>query len=76
MPAFKISGTFRMGEFWQRFTKEIAAKDENDARDAILSDLGSKHRIRRSLVRVKTIVALKPEEITDEVVRHKTGGGK
>jgi len=65
-----------MGDAWQRFTREVAAKDETDARHTLLSDLGSKHRIPRKLVRMKTVAAIRPDEVTDDVVRHRLGGAK
>ena len=76
MPAFRITGTFQMGRDRQRFTKEVAAKDEKAARHILLSDMGSKHGITRPNIQVKTVVPLKPEEITNPVVKHRVGGAK
>ena len=71
MPAFRVTGTFRMGGEWQRFTKEISATGEEDARHALLSDIGSKHGLARRLIRIKLIAPLQLDEVTDPVVRYK-----
>ena len=59
-----------MGGEWQRFTKEVAAEGEEDARHILLSDIGSKHRLTRAKIRLKTITTITAEEITNPVVRH------
>jgi large subunit ribosomal protein LX len=73
MPAYRVTGTFRNGEEWQRFTKEVAAASEEDARQHILSDIGSKHGLARRDVRLKTVTTITAEEITNPIVRHKVG---
>jgi len=65
-----------MGDTWQRFAKEVAAKNEEGARHTILSDLGSKHRLARRLIQVKAVTPLKPEEVTDAVVRYRIGAAQ
>ncbi|MBA3046474.1 MAG: 50S ribosomal protein L18a [Candidatus Thermoplasmatota archaeon] len=73
MKAFKVTGTFQMGRMTQHFSKEVISKDKNGATETILSDLGSKHKVKRYQISIKEVVELKPEDITDTIVSHKLG---
>ena len=44
---YKITGKFLMGERWRPFTKEVIAKTKENAKEILLSDVGSKHRVKR-----------------------------
>ena len=70
MKAFKITGTFQMGRDKQDFTKEIAAADKDAATEKILSDLGSKHNVKRYQIDIADIKPLKNDEITDLAVAY------
>jgi large subunit ribosomal protein LX len=70
MKAFRIKGEFLMGRTLQPFTKEVAAKDEADAVEKVLSILGSKHRAKRRDVRIEKVEELRPEEVIDPVVSY------
>jgi large subunit ribosomal protein LX len=70
MKAFKISGTFNMGlNVNQPFAKEMVADNKTAAREKALSDIGSRHNIKRRLITIKKIDELKPEEITDPIIK-------
>ncbi len=71
MKAFKATGTFLMGEKTQLFSKEVAAKDKNEAEELVFSIMGSKHNVKRFRIDIEKISPLKPEEITDPVVAYK-----
>jgi len=45
--AFRVAGVmyFEDGR-WQKFTKDVVAEDEDQAREKVLSILGSKHRLK------------------------------
>jgi large subunit ribosomal protein LX len=70
MKAFRVTGTFLMGRAWQRFRKEVAAPDKDAALEKIYSDLGSKHRVKRRAVRVRSIEELPKDAVTNPVVAH------
>jgi large subunit ribosomal protein LX len=53
---FKVSGKFKASTYYQPFTKIIEAKDEESAKHYIYSILGSKHRVRRHLIKMKVEV--------------------
>ena len=70
MKAFRVTGSFRMGREKENFTKEVASKDKKGAMEFILSDLGSKHKVKRYDIQIDKVQELKPEEITDAVVTY------
>lgn len=74
MKAFSVRGRFVATRGWQTFTKQVAAESEERARDRLLSDLGSKHRLRRRQVEILEVRELTDEEVSDPVVRHRIGG--
>jgi large subunit ribosomal protein LX len=76
MKAYKVSGSFLMKDRWQNFTKEVAAENPAQAKEVILSDLGSKHRVTRKFVKVEKIVELTPDQLENPVVKWKVGGMK
>ncbi|MFQ5910570.1 MAG: 50S ribosomal protein L18Ae [Thermoplasmata archaeon] len=78
MKPYKISGTFLMGQSWSPFRKEVAGEDENDAVERLLSDLGSKHRVKRRNIKISSVEGLKGEEVEDSLVgfRIKRGAQK
>jgi large subunit ribosomal protein LX len=72
MKAFKVTGTFRNRPGMQAFTKEVAAKGKDEAIEAVMSLMGSKHRAKRAEVKIDTVVEMKQDEITDPVVLQRT----
>jgi large subunit ribosomal protein LX len=74
MKAFRITGTFRMGKKIQSFTKEVACDKKENATELILSDLGSRHKVKRPDITIDTIDEIKPDDISDTVVAFKVGG--
>ena len=73
MKAFKVTGSFRMGRKNQPFSKEVISNDKKGATETILSELGSKHKVKRYDIEVKEMVELKPDDITDSIVSHRLG---
>jgi len=76
MKAYRVAGSFLMKDKWQNFTKEVAAENPAQAKEAILSDLGSKHRVTRKFVKVEKIEEVPPEQLENPVVIWKVGGKK
>jgi large subunit ribosomal protein LX len=71
MKAYEIKGEFRISVTrWQPFTIEVASADEPTAVERVFSLIGSRHRVKRSLVRIDGVRAMKPEEITDHQVKY------
>ena len=81
MKAFRAIGAFRVkkGEYrndLQDFKVEVAAKNEKEAAEKVISSFGSRHRVVRKDIILKELVPLKEEDITDPVVKHQVGGAK
>lgn len=71
MKAFEVSGQFmRSHKKWQPFTIEVAAEDEGAALEKTLALMGSRHKVKRKFVKIDGVKSLKPEEITDHLVKH------
>ncbi len=74
MKVYRVTGTFEMGrERHQPFTKEIAADDEERAREILLSDLGSKHGTTRRRITIASVVEVPPDQVRDPLARAKAG---
>lgn len=77
MKAFRASGSFKTGKFtWQKYSIEVAAENEAGVTEKILSDLGSKHKLKRSEIRIDEIKTLAADEVTSPVVEYLAGGSR
>ncbi|MCK4718894.1 MAG: 50S ribosomal protein L18a [Thermoplasmata archaeon] len=75
MKIFRITGTFKMGPHWQNFTKEAIATNEKAAVERLYSDIGGKHRLKRTEIKIGKVKAISPDEVTDlvlnQMIEHK-----
>jgi large subunit ribosomal protein LX len=74
MKGFRITGTFadvRQGQ--QPFCVEVAAENEDAAKEQIVSTLGSRHKLKRWQINITKIEELAPEDVQDHVVKYKIG---
>ena len=55
---FEISGSFRVGGKNQKFTREVSAKDEPEARERIYSLFGSEHGCKRRWIEISNLKKL------------------
>jgi len=76
MKAYRVAGTFLMKDRWQDFKKEVAAENPAQAKEAVLSDLGSKHRAPRKFIKIAKIEEIRADGVQSPVVRWKIGGEK
>ncbi len=71
MKAFEVSGQLMTSHRrWTPFAIEVAAADESAAREKTLALMGSRHKVKRKFVQIEGIKSLRPEEITDHLVKH------
>ncbi len=71
MRAFRASGTFRTGKRDQPFSVDIVATNQDDALERVMSNFGSKHRVRRRFILVDEISEIDPSESSSpSVVAH------
>ena len=66
---YRINGSFVMGSETQVFTKEFRAINEEDIYEKLYSIFGSKHRIKRSQIKVDSIEEISEDEVEDPVVK-------
>jgi large subunit ribosomal protein LX len=52
MTDYKFSGKIEMGREVQPFDKEVEAESEKHARDKLYAELGSKHSVPRSSIKI------------------------
>ena len=66
---YRVKGSFQMGSETQVFTKELRAIKEEDIYEKLYSIFGSKHRIKRSQIKVDSIEEISEDEVEDPVVK-------
>ena len=66
---FKVQGKFIMGQGLKHFTKELKAVSEDDIREKIYSEFGSKHRIGRNKIFIDEIKEISEEEAQDPMIK-------
>jgi ribosomal protein L20A (L18A) len=71
--AYRVEGQFIVKNRRHVFTKETLAKSQDEAQEHILSTIGGNHRIKRRVISINTITELKPEDVTNPVVKYKLG---
>ena len=62
---WRVNGEYKKKKRVFSFNKEMLASNEARAREKILSELGSRHRVKRREITVSEIKELKPEEVTN-----------
>ena len=75
MKGFRITGSFadvRQGQ--QPFCVEVAAENEDAAKEQIVSTMGSRHKVKRWQITVSEISEISAEQIENPVVKYKVTG--
>ena len=73
MKGFRAKGSFRDTRSRQVFTVEVAAESTDAAKEKVLSNLGSRHKLKRWEITIDELVELAPTEITDRLVEYEVG---
>lgn len=66
---FRVKGVFEKNGRKERFTKEYRGLKEEHVVELVYSEIGSKHRVPRTKIKIEGIEEIKPEEAEDMVVR-------
>jgi large subunit ribosomal protein LX len=66
---YRVQGKFVMGDTFKPFTKELKAIDENDIKEKIYSEFGSKHHIVRNQIHIEKIEEISAEEVQDVLIK-------
>lgn len=75
MKGFRMVGSFkdvRQGK--QAYTIEVAAENEDAAKEQTLSTLGSRHKLKRWEIAIDSVTELANEDIVDPIVKYKVTG--
>ena len=62
---WRASGDYKKKKRTFTFSRELLGEKESHIREKILSELGSRHRVRRKEINITEIKEIKPEEVTD-----------
>lgn len=75
MKAYRATGEFKTGKFsWQKFSVEVAAENEAGVTEQIYSNLGSRHKLNRSQIKIGEIKNIQGEEIVSHTVKYLAEG--
>ena len=66
---FRIQGKFMMGNILKPFTKELKAINEDEIKEKIYSEFGSKHHIHRNKIIIEKINEISEEEVQDPLIK-------
>lgn len=59
-----------MGRNWQSFTKEVMGESEEKTKEKLFSELGSRHRVKRRMIKIDSIEEISIDEVEDPVIAH------
>jgi len=74
MKVHRVMGRFRMGKKkgeWQRFSKEVISEDEEKAIEKIYSLFGSKHRVKRTNIKIYDAEEIDEDGVEDDLIKEK-----
>jgi len=55
---------------WQPFKKEVVSTSKPKAREKVLSIIGSKHGVKRRMIKIEEVNEIPPEEVENAVVKY------
>lgn len=66
---FRIQGKFMRGNSLKPFTRELKATNEDEIKEKIYSEFGSKHHIKRNKIKIEDIKEISEDEVLDPVIK-------
>lgn len=60
---YRVSGRMRIGMEWRKFTIYITATKPKEAIETVYSNLGSRHKLKRELIKIEDIKEVSKEEV-------------
>lgn len=66
---FRIQGKFMMGNNLKPFTRELKATNEDEIKEKIYSEFGSKHHISRNKIKIEDITEISADDVQDPVIK-------
>ncbi|MCK8518956.1 50S ribosomal protein L18Ae [Methanoculleus sp. 7T] len=52
---FEVVGACKIKNEWKPYRKVIEAPNENQAKERVFADIGSKHRLKRSYITIEAV---------------------
>ncbi len=52
---FIVKGTFKAGQKWEKFRKNIATHNKNNAQEKAYSLIGSEHGLKRGAIKIESV---------------------
>lgn len=52
---FEVVGVCMINNEWKPYRKVVMAPNENQAKERVFADIGSKHRLKRSYITIKSV---------------------
>lgn len=69
MKIFRVTGEIHKSNLKASFKKEVIALKPEHAIEKVYTELGSKHRVKRSHIRITSVEEVQPEDIKDPVLK-------
>lgn len=66
---FRISGSFKQRRQVTSFSQELCALTEDDAKEKLFSEFGSRNRLKRRQIQITSIDRILPEEVSDPFIQ-------
>ncbi|ADN49440.1 50S ribosomal protein L18Ae [Vulcanisaeta distributa] len=60
---YRVTGRMRIGMQWQRFSLELLATKPSEAVEKAYSELGSRHKLKRSMIRIEEVREISKDEV-------------
>jgi large subunit ribosomal protein LX len=52
---FEVVGACRINNEWKPYRKVVGAPNENQAKERVLTEIGSKHRLKRNYITIESV---------------------
>ncbi len=66
---YRVIGKMLIGGEWQKFTFEARGLSKKHVIERVYSELGSRHKLKRSHIKIERIEEIPPEEIRNPLLR-------
>ena len=68
MQAYRIDGSLRQGKTNQKFCIDLVAENEDQVKEKVYSNFGSRHGVKRRDITINSIDTIDPSESSAPVV--------
>ena len=66
---YRVSGLMRIKENWQKFSVELTGLNKDHVIEEVYSLLGSRHKLKRSHIKILEIQEISPDDVKDLRIR-------